>query len=209
MDEGRKGSFSVRDDTEENMKNEPRTMNKKEDVLRGIERLDARARVYTIIFLLLLAAAVVFGLRDNRRTVTAEGDHDYPVAYSALSGTDAWVSPGDVELRADSYLAQFREFDRTYCFEYWMQSQLILADHPDYVRDEERTAQAREDYDRYIILVRTAAEEHRAFAEKLVICGTLAGLALLPAVLLAVSRLRRMMLRQRLYSEEYSSCTEE
>lgn len=196
--------FSARDDIKEHMKNETYTMDKREAVLRRIERLDARARVYAVIFLLLAAAAVVFAVRDNHRPVTAEGDHDYPVAYSALSGTDAWVSPSDVELRADSYLAQFREFDRTYCFEYWMQSQLILADLPDYARDEERTAQAREDYDRYVILVRTAAEEHRALAAKLVTCGVLAGLALIPAALLAVSRLRRVMLRGQLYAGEGS-----
>ncbi len=180
-------------------------MDKRDAIALRIERLDARSRIYAVIFLLLAALAVIFALRDNRRPVTAEGDHDYPTAYSAVSGTNAWVSPSDVELRADSYLAQFREFDRTYCFEYWMQCQTILAGQPDYSPDEERTAEAQEDYDRYVILIRTANEERRALVEKLVTCGVLAGLAMIPAALMAVSRLRRVVLRGQLFREEDSS----
>jgi len=177
--------------------------------MRRIDRLDARSRVYAVVFLVLAATAVFFALRDNRRPVTAKGDHDYPIAYSAVSGTDAWLSPSDVELRADSYLAQFREFDRTYCFEYWMQCQTILAGLPGYSPDEERSAEAQEDYDRYIILVRTANEEHRALVEKLVTCSVLAGLAMIPAVLMAVSRLRRVMLRGQLFREEDPALTDD
>jgi|GEM_PF-1632756 len=177
-------------------------MHTKESIGLSMEKLEARSRVYTVIFLLMLAVTVFFAVRDNRRQVTSEGAHDYPVAYSALSGTDAWVSPSDVELRADSYLAQFREFDRTYCFEYWIQCQQILADMPGYERDEERTAQARKDYERYVLLVRSANEEHRALVEKLVTCAVLAGLCMIPAALLGVSRIRCALLRGRLYRAE-------
>jgi len=167
-----------------------------------IERRDMAGGIYALLIVLLAVAAVVFLLRDNRREVTAEGAENYPVAYSALSGSDAWVSPSDIEERADSYIAQFREFDRTYCYEYWVQCQNILAKDPDYSPDAELTLRAREDYERYVVLVREAGEEHRAMVEKIVVCGSLAAAAAVFALLIGVNRLRRMVLVGRLRNQE-------
>ena len=168
-----------------------------------IERRDMVGGIYALLIVLLAVAAVVFLLRDNRREVTAEGAENYPVAYSALSGSDAWASPSDIEERADSYIAQFREFDRTYCYEYWVQCQNILAKDPDYAPDAELTLRAREDYERYVVLVREAGEEHRAMVEKIVVCGSLAAAVAVFALLIGVNRLRRMVLVGRLRNQEW------
>lgn len=176
-------------------------------------RMDNRAFIYTAVLLLAVVLVIVFALRDNRQEVDADHSHEYPVAYSAVSGSDAEVSPSDVAERADSYLAQFREFDRTYCFEYWMQCQNILAEDPDYAPDEELTSQAREDYDRYVLVVRTEREENRAFMEKLVVCAAVGFCGVVAAALLGINRLRRFLLSQRAdgngeyydeYAEEYA-----
>lgn len=160
--------------------------------------MDRRAAIYTALVLLLVGAAVMYALCDNQREVAGyDGDY-YPVAYAPISGSDAEVSPSDIAQRADSYLAQFREFDRTYCFDYWLQCQNILADHPDYAPDEELTARAREDYERYVLVVRTEREEARAFKEKLVMCAVLAGLALVSGGALGINRVRRFILWQKL-----------
>ncbi len=172
------------------------------DLNEQIERRDMVGGIYALLIVLLAVAAVVFLLRDNRREVTAEGAENYPVAYSALSGSDAWVSPSDIEERADSYIAQFREFDRTYCYEYWVQCQNILAKDPDYAPDVELTLRAREDYERYVVLVREAGEEHRAMVEKIVVCGSLAAAVAVFALLIGVNRLRRLVLVGRLRNQE-------
>ncbi len=171
-------------------------------------RMDNRATVYTLLLLLIAAAAVLLAFKDYRREISTVHNNEYPVAYSAVSGSDADVSPSDVAQRADSYLAQFREFDRTYCFEYWMQCQLILSEEAGYAPDEVLTRQIRADYDRYIYVVRTEREEKRAFGEKLVVCGITVLSAVIPAAFLGVNRLRRFMMRQELaVLEEQSTGT--
>lgn len=167
------------------------------------ERFEGRIRLYTLAVVVLAAVTVLFVLRDNRRQISAEGEHDFPVAYSALPGSASEVSPSDVELRADSYIAQFREFDRTYCFEYWIRCQELLSEDPDYAPDEELTARAREDYLHYILLMRTAAEERRAMIEKIILCGTSAALTVIAASVLCVAILRRVMLLRRIELQEW------
>ena len=173
-----------------------------------LRAMDNRAVLYTGSVLLLLALAVIFALMYNARTVQVEDELDYPVAYSAISGSDAAASPSDVAQRADSYLAQFREFDRTYCFEYWMQCQNILAEHPDYAPDEALTAQARDDYRHYVLVVRTEREENRAFKEKLVVCSALVVLALAAGGLLGINRLRKFVLIHSDEDYESDDCSE-
>lgn len=164
---------------------------------RRLHSAGIRAGVYGALVFVLLAAAVIFGLSDNARAVSAEGAADYPVVYSAVSGSDAVLSPSDVEVRAEDYLGQFREFDRTYCYEYWEQCQRILAETPGYAPDAELTEQARADYERYVLVVRRQAEKHRAFSEKLAVCLVLAALGGAAAVLLGINRLFTAVRRER------------
>lgn len=173
-------------------------LNSEEQLCRRIDRLDGRSVWYILAFLVLLALTGFVALRDNVRPVSLEGAEDYPVAYSAVSGSDAEVSPSDVAERADSYIAQFREFDRTYCYEYWVQCQSILASDPAYAPDEELTERAREDYERYVLVVRTERESDRALREKLILSALCGGLACLAGVLLIVNRARRFVLVRRL-----------
>lgn len=184
-------------------------MNKREkdvnemNFFQKLQGMDNRAAVYTVLFVLTVAAAIAYALSDNQRAVADyEGDY-YPVAYSAISGSDAEVSPSDVAERADSYLAQFREFDRTYCFDYWLQCQNILAEHPDYAPDESLTEQARADYEHYVHVVRRERERERAFKEKLVVCAVMGGCALIASAALGINRARRFILIQN-QPEEYA-----
>lgn len=165
---------------------------------RRIDRLDGRTVWYILAFFALLALTGFVALRDNARPVSLEGAEDYPVAYSAISGSDAEVSPSDVAERAENYITQFREFDRAYCYEYWVQCQSLLASDPDYAPDEELTKRAREDYERYVLVVRAERETSRALREKLILTALCGGLACLAGVLLIVNRGRRFVLVRRL-----------
>lgn len=160
---------------------------------RRLRRLDVRAAVYSALCFAALSALVITLVADNERPVAADGDFDYPTAYSAVSGTDAYLSPSDVAVRAESYLDQFYEFDRSYCFEYWMECQEILAQTEGYAPDEALTGRVRADYDRYVLIVRREAEEHRAFSEKIKLVVIFSALSVACIAMLAVNRLRAAM----------------
>ncbi len=166
----------------------------------GQGKLRMLYRLGALLFGLAALGLLIYSLTIRFEPITPEqlviGEDEYPTVYRAISGTDADMHPTELELRADSYLGQYREFEhRPYCYRYWLQAQKLLGEDEQYEPDEAETLAAREEYEQFRLTTENDSRELKTKKRRLVYmfaaaCVVLAylSLAAITALITAVAR---------------------
>ena len=166
----------------------------KEHNKERIKRADIGERIYRTKRgrnAMLLTAAAVFAaallfclILQPERARLEDIELDYPEVY---------VTDGErtaVDLRAESYIAQYREFsERDYAYAFWLQAEKLLAETDGYYLDEQETEAVRAEYEEYMLGERQSeltSDVNRIKYAVILVAAPLVVLALLTALVLNI-----------------------